>query len=162
MSEAVRELEVEGIVYSDDPSRLDLDLIHGFLTTAYWSPGIPRETVARAVAGSCCYAAYESGSQVAFARMVTDRATFAYLADVFVLPSHRGRGVGVRLTGFVLADPRLAGLRRLLLATRDAHGLYAKFGFRPLAAPDRFLEIHRPEVYRRPPERQPAPDRRQE
>jgi GNAT superfamily N-acetyltransferase len=134
---------------SDDPARLDLDVIHGFLAGSYWSPGIPRETVARAIAHSLCFGVYLGPEQVGFARLVTDRATFAYLADVFVLEPHRGRGLSRALMELVLAHPEVQGLRRWLLATRDAHGLYRKFGFSELANPAVFLTRHDPDVYQR-------------
>ena len=132
---------------STDKSRLDLDAIHAYLARSYWSPGVPREIVARAIEHSLCFGVFHAGAQVGFARVVTDRATFAYLADVYVLEPHRGQGVARQLVAAVMAHPDLQGLRRMLLATRDAHGLYAKFGFRPLAAPDRMMEVHRPDAY---------------
>jgi GNAT superfamily N-acetyltransferase len=135
---------------STDKGRLDRAAIHAFLAASYWSPGIPEAVVARAIEHSLCFGVFHDGAQVGFARVVTDRATFGYLADVYLLEAHRGRGLARRLVGEILAHPDLQGLRRLLLATRDAHGLYAKFGFRPLAAPDRMMEIHRPDVYRTP------------
>lgn len=138
---------MDDIEISFDAARLDVDVIHGFLTTSYWSPGVPRAIVARAIAGSLCVGAYAGGAQIAFARLVTDRATFAYLADVFVLPEHRGRGVSRRMLTALFAHPDVQGLRRMMLATRDAHGLYAAFGFVPLAVPGRFMERHDPEVY---------------
>ena len=110
-------------------ARLDLDVIHGFLTRSYWAAGIAREKVARSLEGSLCFGLFVDGRQVAFARVVTDRATFAYLCDVFVLESHRGRGLGKRLIAAVRAHPELRDLRRFLLTTRDAHGLYEQFGF---------------------------------
>jgi GNAT superfamily N-acetyltransferase len=134
---------------SDDPARLDLDVIHGFLASTYWSPGIPRETLARAIANSLCFGIYLGATQVGFARLVTDRATFAYLADVFVLEPHRGRGLSRALMELILSHPEVQGLRRWLLATRDAHGLYRKFGFSDLANPAVFLTRHDPEIYRR-------------
>lgn len=134
--------------YSSDRSRLDVGTIHAFLSSSYWSPGIPRETVERAIANSLCIGGYVESRQVAFARMVTDRATFAYLADVFVLPSHRGRGLSRTLVEALLSHPEVQGLRRMLLVTRDAHGLYSKLGFSPLAAPDRFMERLQPNPYR--------------
>jgi GNAT superfamily N-acetyltransferase len=134
---------------SDDPARLDLDVIHGFLSQSYWSPGIPRETLARALANSLCFGVYLGTTQVGFARLVTDRATFAYLADVFVLEPHRGRGLSRALMELIMAHPEVQGLRRWLLATRDAHGLYRKFGFTELAEPARFLTRHDPDVYQR-------------
>ncbi len=131
----------DGLTFSTDPARLDIDLIHDFLAReSYWVPGIRREHVETAIAHSLCFGVYDGEGQVAFARVVSDRAGFAYLADVFVLPRRRGEGIGKRLMAFVLAHAELQHLRRFLLATRDAHGLYAQFGFRPLAALDRFLE----------------------
>ena len=140
---------LRGIVVDDDPGRLDMEVIHGFLAGAYWSQGIPRHVVERAVRGSLCFGLYEGERQVGFARVVTDRATFAYLADVFVLESHRGRGLSKLLVTGILGHPSLQGLRRWVLATRDAHSLYAQYGFKPLSAPERFMELHDPEVYRR-------------
>jgi len=134
---------------SVDPARLDLEVIHGFLARSYWSPGIPRETVARAIANSLCFGVYHGETQVGFARLVTDRATFAYLADVFVLEPHRGRGLSRALMELILAHPQVQGLRRWLLATRDAHGLYRKFGFSELANPALFLTRHDPDIYQR-------------
>jgi len=132
---------------TSDKARLDIDAIHGFLSQSYWCAGIPRAVVERAIANSVCFGAFHEGRQVAFARVVTDKATFAYLADVYVLPEHRGRGLSRRLMEHLIGHPELQGLRRMLLATRDAHGLYAKFGFTPLAAPQRLMELHRPDVY---------------
>lgn len=136
---------------STDKHELDVDLIHRFLSAeAYWSPGIPRETVARAIAGSLCFGGHVEGiGQVAFARVITDFATFAYLADVFVLESHRGQGYGKHLVQAIRAHPRLQGLRRFMLATFDAHGLYAQFGFAPVARPERLMEIVDPDIHAR-------------
>jgi GNAT superfamily N-acetyltransferase len=135
---------------STDPSRLDVDAMHAYLTRSYWSPGIPRETVERAARHSLCFGVYEraSGAQVGLARVVTDHATFAYLCDVYVLEEHRGHGLGKRLIEEVMAHPALTGARRAMLATRDAHGLYARHGFR--APPDDgvLLQILRPDMYR--------------
>lgn len=132
---------------TSDASRFDVGAIHAFLSTSYWSPGIPRSVVERAIANSLCFGILSAGKQVGFARVVTDRATFAYLADVYVLEEHRGRGLARRLMEAVVGHPDLQGLRRMLLATRDAHALYAKFGFKPLAAPERIMEVHRPDAY---------------
>ncbi len=134
---------------SFDPQALDLDTIHGFLTTSYWSPGIPRETVARAIAGSLCVGAYREGRQIGFARVVTDRATFAYLADVFVLDEARGQGIGRAMVQALMEHPELQGLRRWFLATLDAHGVYEALGWKPVAHPERLLEITVPDIYRR-------------
>ena len=130
-----------------DPTRFDIGAIHGFLSQTYWSPGVPRAVVERAMANSLCFGVFYDGQQVGLARVVTDKATFAYLADVYILPEHRGKGLSLRLLETVFGHPDLQGLRRVLLATRDAHALYAKFGFKPLAAPGRIMEIHNPNVY---------------
>lgn len=132
-----------GLRISTDKGELDVPLIHRFLSTgAYWSPGVARETVERAIAGLLCFGGYLDGAgQVAFARVITDAATFAYLADVFVLPAHRGRGHAVQLMDAVVAHPQLQGLRRFMLATLDAHGLYARYGFVAPARPERLMEI---------------------
>jgi GNAT superfamily N-acetyltransferase len=132
---------------STDPARLDIDAIHAFLTQSYWSPGIARATVARAIENSLCFGVFWQGQQVGFARMVTDKTTFAYLCDVYVLEAHRGHGVSKQLMEHVMKHPDLQGLRRMMLATRDAHGLYAQFGFTPLSAPDRIMEILKPNIY---------------
>ena len=135
---------------STDPSRLDLEVIHGFLRTSYWAEGRSRAVVERAIANSLCFGVYESatGAQVGFARVVTDHATFAYLCDVYVLESHRGQGLGKWLIECVMAHPQLQGLRRFSLATRDAHELYAQFGFQPLAKPEAHMERHKPDIYK--------------
>lgn len=134
----------DGYEISTDRRRLDLDVVHGFLRGAYWSPGVPRNVVERAIEHSLCFGLYApGGEQVGFARVVTDRAAIAYLADVFVLPVHRGRGLGVWLIETVLAHPDLQGLRRFELATADAHALYARFGFAPFRQPERQLVIER-------------------
>lgn len=132
---------------STDPSRLQLDAIHAYLVRSYWSPGVPKDVVARAIAHSLCFGIYQGENQVGFARVVTDRATFAYLADVYVLEAHRGQGLSKRLVAAVQSHPDLQGLRRFLLATADAHGLYTQFGFRPLSAPGRMMEIRDPDPY---------------
>jgi len=132
---------------STDPSRLQRETIHAFLVNSYWAKGIPREVVDRAIANSLSFGVYEGGRQVGFARVVTDRATYAYLADVFVLESHRGKGLGKWLVEVILAHPDLSGLRRWGLVTRDAHGLYGRHGFTRLAHPERHMEIVDPDVY---------------
>ena len=135
---------------TSDVARLDVRAIHAFLATSYWSPGVPLSVVQRAVDNSVCFGVLCDGEQVAFARVVTDKATFGYLADVYVLEAHRGRGLSHKMLEAIKAHPDLQGLRRMLLATRDAHGLYRQYGFRPLAAPDRLMEIHVPDVYGAP------------
>ena len=134
---------------STDRAELDLERVHRFLSTeAYWSRGIPRETVERAIAGSLCFGGYVEGAgQVAFARAITDGATFAYLADVFVLPEHRGLGYSKQLVAAIMAHPQLQGLRRFMLATSDAHGLYGYYGFTAPAHPQTLMEVLRPDVY---------------
>ncbi|MFA9272010.1 MAG: GNAT family N-acetyltransferase [Baekduiaceae bacterium] len=141
-------MQHDGYEISTARERLDLDAIHAFLSTdAYWSPGVPRDVVERAIAHSIPFGLYApGGAQAGFARVVTDRAVFAYIADVFVLPEHRGRGLGVRLVETILAHPDLQGLRRIELQTLDAHGLYAQCGFSPAGDPARIMEIvRRPE-----------------
>lgn len=133
---------------TSDIARFDVDAIHAALSQMYWSVGVPREIVERAMANSICFGVLCDGAQVAFARVITDRATFAYLADVYVLEAHRGRGLSKRMMEAIVSHPELQGLRRWLLATRDAHGLYEQFGFTPLSAPDRLMEIVRPNLYR--------------
>ena len=135
-------------VISTDPARLDLDVIHGFLTKCYWAEGVPREVVARSIEHALCFGVYDgSGAQVAFARVISDYATIAYVGDVFVLESHRGRGLGKWLMEAITAHPSLQGLRRWMLTTRDAHGLYAQVGFTPVKFPERYMERHDPHVY---------------
>ena len=141
---------------SNDANRMDLAVIHEFLRSSYWAREIPREVVERAIRNSLCFGAFCAGRQVGFARVITDYATFGYVADVFVLPEHRGRGVAKRIMQAILDHPRLQGLRRLLLATQDAHGLYAQFGFQPLSHPEHFMTIHHPDVYRRTGSSHPA------
>src|SRR5580692_6860049 len=133
--------------FTCDKQRLDIEAIHAFLAQSYWSPGIPRAIVERAIANSLCFAVFLENKQIGFGRVVTDKATLAYLADVYILPEHRNKGLSKRLVEQVLQHPDLQGLRRMMLATLDAHGLYRKFGFKPLAAPERIMEIHNPGVY---------------
>jgi GNAT superfamily N-acetyltransferase len=133
---------------STDPSLLDLSLIHKFLSEqSYWAPGIPREVVERSLENSLCFGLFHESQQIGFARVVTDRATFAWLGDVFVIDAFRGQGLGKWMVRRLLEHPDLQRLRRILLGTRDAHSLYARFGFTSLAEPGRFLEIHRPNLY---------------
>jgi N-acetylglutamate synthase-like GNAT family acetyltransferase len=134
-------------VISTDRARLDLDVVHGFLTHSYWAKGISRDLVARSIQHSLCFGVYERSAQVGFARVISDYTTFAYIGDVFVLESHRGRGLSKWMMECIVQHPLLQNLRRWILATRDAHGLYSKFGFTSLQKPDRFMELHRPDVY---------------
>ena len=142
-------MNLEDFEISTDKSRLDLEAIHAFLTASYWSPGVPVEVVRKAIDHSICFGIFQGSAQVGFARVTTDRATFAYLADVYVLETCRGKGLGKRLMDVIMAHPDLQGLRRFMLATRDAHGLYAQYGFAPIGSPDRLMEILKPDIYRR-------------
>jgi ribosomal protein S18 acetylase RimI-like enzyme len=183
MFEAEQHRQGEFLI-STDPARLDVNVIHGFLTNSYWAKGIPREVVVRSVKHSLCFGIYDeigkksplkpktglngapiceseespplatsarSGApvqaQVGFARVVSDYATVAYLGDVFVLESHRGRGLGKWMMECIMQHPALQGLRRWILLTRDAHGLYSQFGFTPVKSPDRYMELHEPGIY---------------
>jgi GNAT superfamily N-acetyltransferase len=134
---------------TDDRSAIDFAVVHGFLSReAYWCKGVPEATLRKAIENSLCFSAIaDDGAQVGFARVVTDRATFAYLCDVFVVEAVRGTGAGKALIEAVMAHPDLQGLRRFSLATADAHALYARHGFTPLADPARFMEVYRPKVY---------------
>jgi GNAT superfamily N-acetyltransferase len=158
---------------STDPARLDLDPIHNFLTNCYWARGIPKDVVARSIEHSLCFGIYDESTaefadraesarpfgglsagsgtprsvQVGFARVISDFSTIAYLGDVFVLESHRGRGLGKWMMECIMQHPALQRLRRWILLTRDAHQLYAKAGFTALKAPERYMELHNPDVY---------------
>jgi GNAT superfamily N-acetyltransferase len=161
------------LVISTDPTRLNIDVIHAFLTNCYWAKGIPRDVVARSMEHSLCFGIYDESTsksptshkerekggstaltkppaQVGFARVVSDFATIAYLGDVFVMDSHRGRGLGKWMMECIMLHPSLQGLRRWILLTRDAHGLYSQFGFTPVKAPERYMELHNPHIYEGP------------
>jgi GNAT superfamily N-acetyltransferase len=127
--------------------QMDLDVIHGFLSGSYWAKGIPRATVEKSIRNSLCFGLFHGKAQIGFARVISDYTTFAYLADVFVLPEYRSQGLAKWLMECIMAHPELQGLRRWLLFTRDAHGLYQKSGFAPLAHPERVMEIHSPALY---------------
>jgi N-acetylglutamate synthase-like GNAT family acetyltransferase len=130
------------IEITTDRARIDVDAVHRFLSEeSYWAKGIPRDVVARSIEHSLCFAAIDEGTLVGFTRVITDRATFAYVADVFVVPSHRGRGIGKEIMRAVMAHAELQGIRRWHLVTRDAHALYAQFGFAPIDAPERHMMI---------------------
>ena len=137
----------DGYQISTDPTRLDVDAIHAFLVGAYWSIGIPRDLVERSIAGSLCFGVYLRGEQVGFARVIGDAATFAYVGDVYILEPHRGRGLSKELMAAVMRHPDLQGLRRIQLATQDAHGLYRGFGFGELSAPEQLMEIRASNLY---------------
>jgi len=139
----------DNLSVSCDPARLDRELIGRFLASSYWAEAIPEDVVAKSLRNSLCFALLDQDRQVGFARVLSDYATFAYLGDVFILPEYRRRGLGTWLIECVISHPDLQGLRRWILATRDAHRLYSKMGFTPLRRPERFMERHDPDVYRK-------------
>ncbi|WP_064196063.1 MULTISPECIES: GNAT family N-acetyltransferase [Emticicia] len=153
----IHEFQKDEYTISTDKAKLQFDVIHGFLSTSYWSPNIPMEIVKRAAEHSTTFGIYKhslsigegwgGASQIGYARIISDYATFAYLADVFVLESERGKGISKWLMQCITQHPDLQGLRRWMLATRDAHGLYAQFGFTPLDNPDIMMQIARPNIY---------------
>ncbi|AXY77158.1 N-acetyltransferase [Paraflavitalea soli] len=134
---------------STDKDTLNIPYIHQFLTTSYWAEGIPLHTVKRSIQGSLCFGVYKGQQQIGFARVISDLATYAYLADVFIDAAYRGKGLSKWLVKAILDYPDLQGLRRFELGTRDAHGLYAQFGFTPLPNPDIFMQIRNPDVYKK-------------
>jgi GNAT superfamily N-acetyltransferase len=140
----------DGFSVSDEAARLDRDRVYGWISGAYWAAGIPRAVFERSVDGAMCFGIYApDGAQVGFARVMTDRATFGYLGDVFVVPELRRRGLSKFLLDTIFAHPELQGFRRWSLATLDAHALYARYGFTPLADPARYMERADPNVYAR-------------
>jgi GNAT superfamily N-acetyltransferase len=143
----IKELKLNGFHYSTDKAKLDVTYIHDFLKKSYWAKEIPETVVKNSIENSLCVGIYHHDQQVGFARLITDYATFAYLADVFVDEKHRGKGISKGLMEFILSFEFLGGLRRIMLATWDAHGLYKQFGFQLLQRPDRYMEIHHPDVY---------------
>lgn len=144
-----RQWRKNGFIVSTDPALLDLDVIHGFLSGCYWAKGIPKQTVRRSIRNSLCFGVYKSKKQVGFARVISDFATYAYVGDVFVVDEYRGQGLGKLVMQCIMNHPALEGLRRWSLLTRDAHSLYSQFGFRPLKSPERHMEIHILDVYKR-------------
>jgi len=140
--------QIPGYEIDTDKSRLDVDVIHKFLAASYWSQGIPRDIILKSIQQSDCFGVYKSGAQVGFARVISDHATFAYIADVFIVPEEQARGLGKWLMATIMKSAQYPNLRRWLLATRDAHELYRQFGFTE-APPNRFMEIRDDEVYRR-------------
>jgi N-acetylglutamate synthase-like GNAT family acetyltransferase len=144
------ELTHDGFLISDDSGRIDAVAAHAYLTRSYWSPGIPIEVVRRAIHGSLAFGVYEpAGAMVGFARVISDRATFAYLCDVYILEAHRKRGLSKALVHAIRTHPELQNLRRWMLLTRDAHGLYEQFGFTPTERPQNVMEVRDREVYQR-------------
>lgn len=135
---------------SSDRSRINLSYVHRYLSErSYWARGIPLETVTTSIENSFCAGIYKDEQQVGFGRLITDYATFGYLADVFIDEAHRGQGLGKKLVGFILDTEMVYSLRRIILGTKDAHDLYTRYGFSPLKNPQSFLEIHRPDIYQK-------------
>lgn len=140
-------MEDTTFTFSTDKSKLDPSVIHAFLTESYWSKGCSMDNVLRRIENSICFGVYDNGQQIGFARVITDKTTFAYIADVFILENHRGQGLSKQLMAFILEQPDLQNLKRWLLATRDAHGLYAQFGFTSLSNPETWMDILNPNAY---------------
>ena len=133
---------------STDKNKIDVAYVHRFLSSSYWAENIPLDVVERSIEGSLCFGVYHGEQQIGFARVITDEASFAYLCDVFIDEAYRGKGLSKWLMEAILAYPGLQGLRRFLLATRDAHGLYRQYGFSELTFTDRWMQIHWPNVYK--------------
>ena len=138
------------LLVSTDRSRIDVDMVHGYLRDSYWAAGMPRALLQRAIANSLAFGVYDGANQVGFARVITDCATYAYLSDVFIVEAYRGRGLSKWMMECILAHPDLQGLRRFSLFTRDASGLYERYGFAPARSPSVYLERYAPNVYRSP------------
>ena len=133
---------------STDPSRLDVNVIHNYLANdSYWAQNIPLDVVKKMIEGSLCFGVFKGDEQIGFARMITDKAVFAYLADVFILPEFRGQGLSKWLMETMLKHPDLQGLRRILLVTADAHKLYSQYGFETITSPEKYMSIHNPDIY---------------
>lgn len=144
------EIKEEGFVFSDDRNLVDIKAVHNYLSTqSYWAKGIPIEIVQRSISNSLCFGVYKDGKQVAFARWVTDSATFAYLCDVYVEEEFRGLGLSKKLMSLMMFHPDLQGLRTYSLATLDAHGLYEQFGFKTVATPQKLMEIRINDIYQK-------------
>jgi GNAT superfamily N-acetyltransferase len=142
-------MQKEGFAITTNTTFFNLEYIHNFLSQSYWAEHIPKEVVQKSIENSLCFGVFHLGRQIGFARMITDKATFAYLADVFIDEAYRGQGLSKWLMEEILMHPDLQGLRRMMLATRDAHGLYAQYGFAPLTYTDRWMHIHQPDVYKK-------------
>jgi ribosomal protein S18 acetylase RimI-like enzyme len=144
-------MTIDGNKYeiSTDADRVDVDAVHAYLTRSYWAAGIPREVVAKAIANSLCFSMFDRGAQIGFARVVTDRATFAYLCDVYVLEEYRRQGLGKRLIEEVTRHPDVADVRRFVLVTRDAQSLYEPFTFKAPSNSGHYMEIFRPSIYQK-------------
>lgn len=140
----------DNFLISTDPTLLNVEIIHTFLTQSYWAQGISQKLVIKSIQNSLCFGMFTSNRQIGFARAITDYSTFAYLSDVFILAEYQGRGLGQWLIECIVAYPSLQGIRRLLLATADAQEFYQKCGFKPLSKPENFMEIHFPYIYLKP------------
>lgn len=149
MKDEVFEQRRDNFLISTDPSKIDLDAVHAYLVRSYWAEGIPREIVERSIKWSLCFGVYDGTKQIGFARVITDRATYAYIGDVYLLEEYRGTGLSKWLMSCIKGHPDLQSLRRWALATRDAHGLYRQFGFTELKAPERWMEITNPGIYKK-------------
>jgi GNAT superfamily N-acetyltransferase len=145
----IQEYTRDNFLISTDPKKVDIDAVHEFLSRSYWAEGIPKEIVARAIQHSLCFGVYENKRQIGFARVISDYSSFGYLADVYVLEFYRGRGLAKWLMSCIMAHPELQNFRRWSLITRDAHSLYKQFGFAPLKNPDRYMELHVPDIYKK-------------
>lgn len=141
-------MQREGFAITTETSFFNIEFIHAFLSQSYWAENIPIETVQQSIDNSLCFGVFHLGRQIGFARVITDKATFAYLADVFIDEAYRGQGLSKWLMEEIMAHPDLQGLRRMMLATRDAHGLYTKFGFTELTNPERWMQIHQSDIYK--------------
>ncbi len=139
---------IQDYIISSDKKKMDVDAIHAYLSRSYWAKNVPLSIVNTAIENSLCFGVFHNDSQVGFARLITDYATFAYLADVYILEEHRGKGISKNLMDVIINHPKLQGLRRMVLATSDAHSLYEKFGFKALANPQTFMELWDPDVYK--------------
>jgi N-acetylglutamate synthase-like GNAT family acetyltransferase len=144
----INEWKKDDYSISTDKSKIDLNTVHDFLMHSYWSENIPKDVVKKSIDNSLCFAVYHHENLIGFARVISDFATFAYLADVFILPGQRGKGLSKWLMQVIMDHPDLQGLRRFTLATRDAHGLYAQFGFTSFDRPERWMQKHDPDVYK--------------
>ena len=144
----MKPLKESEIIISDDKFLLDLNIIYNFLTICYWSEGISKEIVRKSIDGSMCFGVYKENKQIGFGRVITDKATFAYLADVFIIEGCRGLGYSKQLINFILKHTDLQNLKRFMLATKDAHRLYNQFGFSELTFTDRWMHIHKPDLYK--------------
>lgn len=143
------EIEDHGIIFSDDPQKLNPVSVHHYLSTqSYWAQNVPLEVVKRSMVNSLCFGVYKDTAQIGFARWITDKATFAYLADVYIEEIHRGQGLSKKLMSLMLFHKDLQGLRRYMLATNDAHGLYSQFGFKAIEHPDRLMAIVIKDAYK--------------